>query len=334
MAVLLTQCDITQIIDQLTRPSGSPGESTPVDGTWLLKKTDLSFTLNGEQVHIEDPEDAAEGTGSEFTVVLRLSRGVGKFYVKASGDARYRYCGKVDLSYTADGNTFSILNAGAEPYEIGYTVEGANLTLRKAIVDRSGENSTVSESTTLFERVESFDVSENNVETDCGYFETSEEETATGGGDGAEEQGSCGGDDVKIMPRRGMEHTNGCGPKIGGINFSLPDELSGALHRPCNCHDECYVHGSATYGFSRHDCDRRFKNDMFAACDDHYRSCMRYVRIKLGFKKIKICYMWDPREAWCKGWANAFYTFVDIFGGGSWEDDQIWYPYLSYINCR
>ncbi len=38
------------------------------------------------------------------------------------------------------------------------------------------------------------------METDCGYFETSEEETATGGGDGAEEQGSCGGDEVKIMP--------------------------------------------------------------------------------------------------------------------------------------
>lgn len=144
-----------------------------MDSIWLLKKTDLSFTLNGEKVYMNDSKATDEEAGWKFSVVMWLSGGTGKFYVKAFGDVRYRYCEKVDLSYTASRDSFWILNAGSELYTNGYSIEGTSLTLRKTIEGGTGESLTVSEPMRLFECLESFDVSENNGETNCGYFETS-----------------------------------------------------------------------------------------------------------------------------------------------------------------
>jgi hypothetical protein len=263
-------------------------------------------------------------------VILQLSRGRGKFYVKASSDARYRYCEKIDLSYTADASTFTILNAGKEPYTTSYAIEGNTLTLRKTHVDETDEGSLGSESTTLFARIESFDTSETNVETNCSYFETSEEASTPGEEAGVEAEGSCGGDGTEQMIRRGMEHVNGCGPEGAG----LPSEISGALTRPCNCHDECYVHGHRTYGFSRGNCDARFLDDMRAACHSRFSGCIKHIRVYYGWKKKKtICIAWDVREPWCEGWAYTFYGLVASLGYPFFEDGY-WYPYLSYMNCR
>ena len=134
---------------------------------------------------------------------------------------------------------------------------------------------------------------------------------------------------------------NGCGPEgykiryiaaaiaATGIAITLPVVVAyhDLLFEECCCnhHDLCYCHGDATYCWSRHKCDTKFRDEMEAACDDHYDDlkdvCLPLLLIdpiaytgcmEAALTEYGVCYMA----------AKVFYTAVDRKGEGPFNSAE------------
>ena len=89
----------------------------------------------------------------------------------------------------------------------------------------------------------------------------------------------------------------------------------------CNRHDRCYCHGYATYCYTRHDCDTKFRDEMKKTCDEHYDD-LKLLCLPLIFDPIAYasCIAAAKAErATCKKVADIMYSAVDWRGEGSWN---------------
>jgi hypothetical protein len=98
---------------------------------------------------------------------------------------------------------------------------------------------------------------------------------------------------------------NGCGAKNG---FKIPFQDTGlwSFTPACNAHDLCY----GTCGSDKADCDRKFRDDMYEACEAYNR----WLLPPLGRMSIYRA---------CKAEAYTFYKYVKNCGQGPFDAGQV-----------
>jgi thiol-disulfide isomerase/thioredoxin len=102
----------------------------------------------------------------------------------------------------------------------------------------------------------------------------------------------------------------------------------------CNRHDRCYCHGEVTYCYTRHDCDTKFRDEMKAACADHYDdledACLILILEPISYRLCKETA--SAEYLACKKAADVFYEAVDRYGDGSVisPEKQTCYDYYGW----
>jgi hypothetical protein len=98
-----------------------------------------------------------------------------------------------------------------------------------------------------------------------------------------------------------VSYTSHCGePPVP--DTPINDGPEGMFGTPCLHHDQCYSRGTT---HNRLDCDLRFLNEMYSACNAHY-----------GW--------WDPRRGWCQTLAYGYYLAVRNFGWAYYQGPWYW----------
>jgi len=105
---------------------------------------------------------------------------------------------------------------------------------------------------------------------------------------------------------------NGCGAKNG---YKLKTQDTGLWNftPACNAHDLCY----GTCGSDKADCDRKFRDDMYEACEAYNRWLLPLLPPGVPIYRA------------CRAQAYTYYNFVKIFGQGAFDEAQ-----KEGVNCK